>query len=61
MAVSLTVSANNERVTTMNPGLDCRSFRDWSIWKWSRDYFPVNLVKTEDLDPSKNYVLGMPL
>jgi len=28
------------------------------IFHYMRDYFPVNLVKTADLDPSKNYIFG---
>lgn len=28
------------------------------FWKWFADYFPIKLVKTADLDPSKNYVFG---
>lgn len=26
------------------------------VWRYFRDYFPVELVKTSDLDPDKNYV-----
>lgn len=33
-------------------------FRNWAIWRWQRDYFPVTLHKTADLDPEKNYILG---
>nr|XP_057924094.1 2-acylglycerol O-acyltransferase 1 isoform X3 [Doryrhamphus excisus] len=32
--------------------------RSWSIWEYFRDYFPVKLVKTVDLDPKKNYIFG---
>ncbi|XP_033973155.1 2-acylglycerol O-acyltransferase 2 [Trematomus bernacchii] len=28
------------------------------MWDYMRDYFPVKLVKTADLDPRHNYVLG---
>uniref|UniRef100_A0A8C1GRX7 Acyltransferase n=2 Tax=Cyprinus carpio TaxID=7962 RepID=A0A8C1GRX7_CYPCA len=28
------------------------------VWEYMRDYFPIKLVKTADLDPRKNYVLG---
>ncbi|XP_064208672.1 2-acylglycerol O-acyltransferase 2 [Anguilla rostrata] len=31
---------------------------DLSVWYHMRDYFPVRLVKTADLDPRKNYVFG---
>ncbi|CAN9501559.1 unnamed protein product [Ophioblennius macclurei] len=29
-----------------------------SVWDYMRDYFPIKLVKTADLDPRHNYVLG---
>ncbi|XP_054608500.1 2-acylglycerol O-acyltransferase 2-A [Dunckerocampus dactyliophorus] len=32
--------------------------RSWSVWEYFRDYFPVKLVKTVDLDPNKNYIFG---
>ncbi|XP_069920573.1 2-acylglycerol O-acyltransferase 3 isoform X2 [Oryctolagus cuniculus] len=32
--------------------------RTWAIWKHQRDYFPIKLVKTAELPPSQNYVLG---
>ncbi|XP_071798837.1 2-acylglycerol O-acyltransferase 2-like [Asterias amurensis] len=32
--------------------------KSFEIWKRGRDYFPVNLVKTAELDPSKNYLMG---
>uniref|UniRef100_A0AC34QKE2 Acyltransferase n=1 Tax=Panagrolaimus sp. JU765 TaxID=591449 RepID=A0AC34QKE2_9BILA len=28
------------------------------IWKWFADYFPLKLVKTMDITPDKNYILG---
>ncbi|CAF0710190.1 unnamed protein product [Brachionus calyciflorus] len=33
--------------------------RTWSLWKYFRDYFPIKLVKTADLDPNKNYIFGI--
>ncbi|KAH9247866.1 hypothetical protein BSLG_008809 [Batrachochytrium salamandrivorans] len=33
-------------------------FRRLSLWKWLGDFFPVALIKTVDLDPTKNYVFG---
>ena len=33
-------------------------FRSWKLWKYYRDYFPVSLIKTAELDPNKNYILG---
>ncbi|XP_001365685.1 2-acylglycerol O-acyltransferase 1 [Monodelphis domestica] len=32
--------------------------RNWTIWKHFRNYFPIHLVKTVDLDPSHNYIFG---
>ncbi|KAM6159016.1 2-acylglycerol O-acyltransferase 2 [Rhynchocyon petersi] len=28
------------------------------VWKYMKDYFPVTLVKTAELDPSRNYLAG---
>ncbi|XP_075054659.1 2-acylglycerol O-acyltransferase 2 [Mixophyes fleayi] len=28
------------------------------VWRYLRDYFPIKLVKTVDLDPRENYVFG---
>uniref|UniRef100_A0A8C5W7A5 Acyltransferase n=1 Tax=Leptobrachium leishanense TaxID=445787 RepID=A0A8C5W7A5_9ANUR len=30
----------------------------WSVWKHFRDYFPITLHKTADLDPNQNYIFG---
>ncbi|XP_021473889.2 diacylglycerol O-acyltransferase 2 [Oncorhynchus mykiss] len=32
--------------------------RNWKMWKHVRDYFPMKLVKTAELNPNKNYILG---
>ncbi|KFW77139.1 Diacylglycerol O-acyltransferase 2, partial [Manacus vitellinus] len=32
--------------------------RRWTVWNHFRDYFPVKLVKTHDLSPSHNYIIG---
>ncbi|CEP18101.1 hypothetical protein [Parasitella parasitica] len=32
--------------------------RNWIIWRYFADYFPVQLIKEQDLDPKKNYVFG---
>lgn len=32
--------------------------RNWTVWKYFRDYFPVRLVKTHNLLPSRNYIFG---
>ncbi|XP_068136664.1 diacylglycerol O-acyltransferase 2-like isoform X2 [Hyperolius riggenbachi] len=30
----------------------------WTVWKYFRDYFPVQLHKTVDLDPKGNYIFA---
>lgn len=32
--------------------------RSWRMWKWYNEYFPIKLIKTAELDPSKNYLFG---
>ncbi|XP_035954582.1 2-acylglycerol O-acyltransferase 1 isoform X4 [Halichoerus grypus] len=32
--------------------------RSWTVWKYFKDYFPIHLIKTWDLDPSHNYIFG---
>lgn len=32
--------------------------RKWKLWQHFSDFFPINLVKTAELDPSRSYLLG---
>ncbi|XP_069496159.1 2-acylglycerol O-acyltransferase 2 [Ambystoma mexicanum] len=32
--------------------------RNCVVWRYMRNYFPVSLIKTADLDPRHNYILG---
>ena len=32
--------------------------RNWKLWKYYAGFFPLKLVKTHDLDPNKNYIIG---
>ncbi|XP_026056123.1 2-acylglycerol O-acyltransferase 1 [Carassius auratus] len=32
--------------------------RSWRVWTYFRDYFPITLTKTADLDPRYNYLFG---
>ncbi|XP_003375651.1 2-acylglycerol O-acyltransferase 1 [Trichinella spiralis] len=33
-------------------------FRRWRMWDHLRDYFPIELIKTADLPPNRNYLFG---
>ncbi|XP_004475980.1 acyl-CoA wax alcohol acyltransferase 1 [Dasypus novemcinctus] len=33
--------------------------RNWYIWTYVRDYFPIMILKTKDLPPEHNYLLGV--
>ncbi|XP_059207371.1 2-acylglycerol O-acyltransferase 3b [Centropristis striata] len=39
-------------------GMKARFVRKWSVWEHMRDFFPIKLVKTAELNPNKNYILG---
>ncbi|XP_005395549.1 PREDICTED: 2-acylglycerol O-acyltransferase 1 isoform X2 [Chinchilla lanigera] len=32
--------------------------RNWTFWRHLKDYFPIHLIKTHDLDPSHNYIFA---
>lgn len=38
-------------------GRRCDWIRDWKVWRYCRDYFPVTLRATASLDPEKNYLM----
>ncbi|XP_035987006.1 2-acylglycerol O-acyltransferase 1-like isoform X2 [Fundulus heteroclitus] len=44
--------------TPTTGGRRSRWVRNWTVWEYFRDYFPLTLVKTVDLDPTKNYIFG---
>ncbi|XP_058536962.1 2-acylglycerol O-acyltransferase 3-like [Ochotona princeps] len=47
-----------DRDTPSQGGRWFQFHRTWWMWKHQRDYFPIKLVKTAELPPNKNYVLG---
>uniref|UniRef100_A0A5F9DRI2 Acyltransferase n=1 Tax=Oryctolagus cuniculus TaxID=9986 RepID=A0A5F9DRI2_RABIT len=47
-----------DRDTPSQEGRQIMWTKRWRIWKHQRDYFPIKLVKTAELPPSQNYVLG---
>lgn len=44
--------------TSSRGGRRIQYFRRLGIWTYFRDYFPISLIKTADLDPSRNYIMG---
>uniref|UniRef100_A0A8C0GH95 2-acylglycerol O-acyltransferase 1 n=1 Tax=Chelonoidis abingdonii TaxID=106734 RepID=A0A8C0GH95_CHEAB len=44
--------------TPQTGGRRSKWVRNWTIWKYFTDYFPIHLIKTSDLDPSQNYLFG---
>ncbi|XP_040495803.1 2-acylglycerol O-acyltransferase 1 isoform X1 [Ursus maritimus] len=32
--------------------------RSWTVWRYFKDYFPIHLIKTCNLDPTHNYIFG---
>ncbi|XP_027014433.1 diacylglycerol O-acyltransferase 2 [Tachysurus fulvidraco] len=32
--------------------------RNWTVWKYFKDYFPIRLIKTHNLPPNRNYIFG---
>lgn len=38
-------------------GRRCNWMREWKLNHYFRDYFPIRMIKTTDLNPEKNYIL----
>ncbi|KAG9346402.1 hypothetical protein JZ751_006713 [Albula glossodonta] len=47
-----------DRDTPTTGGRRSHWVRSWAVWSYFRDYFPISLIKTVDLDPKHNYVFG---
>lgn len=47
-----------DRSTPKRGGRSSRWVRGWWLWRYVRDYFPARLIKTAELDPARNYILG---
>ncbi|XP_060682881.1 2-acylglycerol O-acyltransferase 2 [Hemiscyllium ocellatum] len=47
-----------DRNTPYRGGRSFRFLRRLRLWNYFRDYFPIHLIKTADLDPKKNYIFG---
>lgn len=48
-----------DRNTDIQGGRWSNYLRRLSIWSMASAYFPVQLIKTEDLDPTRNYIFGV--
>ncbi|XP_047608738.1 2-acylglycerol O-acyltransferase 2 [Phacochoerus africanus] len=47
-----------DRDTPHQGGRRSEAIRCWRVWKYMKNYFPISLVKTTELDPSRNYLAG---
>uniref|UniRef100_A0A8C3C911 Monoacylglycerol O-acyltransferase 3 n=1 Tax=Cairina moschata TaxID=8855 RepID=A0A8C3C911_CAIMO len=47
-----------DRKTPCRGGRRSAWVRGWTLWHHFRDYFPISLVRTAELDPRRNYVFG---
>ncbi|XP_069776016.1 2-acylglycerol O-acyltransferase 1 isoform X2 [Narcine bancroftii] len=47
-----------DRDTPSSRGRRSAWVRSWAVWRYFRDYFPITLVKTAELDPKHNYLFG---
>ncbi|XP_015684376.1 diacylglycerol O-acyltransferase 2-like [Protobothrops mucrosquamatus] len=44
--------------TPRKAGRRSQWIRNWAIWRYFRDYFPIRMIKTHNLAPNRNYILG---
>ncbi|XP_043772059.1 2-acylglycerol O-acyltransferase 2-like [Cervus elaphus] len=47
-----------DRDTPWQGGRQSAFIKHLTLWKYLKDYFPISLVKTAELDPSWNYLAG---
>ncbi|XP_061003849.1 2-acylglycerol O-acyltransferase 2-like [Dama dama] len=47
-----------DRDTPWQGGRQSAFLRCRTVWKYMKDYFPISLVKTAELDPSRNHLAG---
>ncbi|EOA98052.1 2-acylglycerol O-acyltransferase 2, partial [Anas platyrhynchos] len=47
-----------DREAPSRGGRRSQLLRNSIVWRYMRDYFPVTLVKTAELDPRQNYLMG---
>ncbi|NXK67662.1 MOGT2 acyltransferase, partial [Sylvietta virens] len=47
-----------DRETPRKGGRRINILRKCIVWRYMRDYFPITLMKTAELDPRRNYLVG---
>ncbi|CAG5119165.1 unnamed protein product [Candidula unifasciata] len=47
-----------DRPVSQRGGRRSEWVRRWPLFKWGAAYFPVQLIKTQEIDPSKNYIFA---
>ncbi|XP_068926973.1 2-acylglycerol O-acyltransferase 2-like isoform X2 [Petaurus breviceps papuanus] len=47
-----------DRDTPRKGGRQTKTMKQWRVWNYLADYFPISLVKTAELDPTQNYIAG---
>ncbi|XP_027704074.1 2-acylglycerol O-acyltransferase 2 [Vombatus ursinus] len=47
-----------DRDTPRKGGRQSQTIKQWRVWKYLADYFPISLIKTAELDPTQNYIAG---
>jgi 2-acylglycerol O-acyltransferase 2 len=47
-----------DRERALKGGRWCNYLRECFIWKEWIKYFPISLIKSDDLDPNLNYIIG---
>ncbi|XP_074044941.1 2-acylglycerol O-acyltransferase 2-like [Macrotis lagotis] len=47
-----------DRDTPRKGGRQTKTMKQWCMWKYLADYFPISLIKTAELDPTQNYIAG---
>lgn len=46
------------RKVSATGGRRWEAYRHSVLWRYFRDYFPMSLIKTSELDPKRNYIFG---
>ncbi|CAG0895671.1 unnamed protein product [Cyprideis torosa] len=48
-----------DRDTPKRGGRRVQWMREWRLWRWFAEFFPITLVKTAEIDPCRNYIFGI--